>query len=638
MRRRLLVTALTALLLAAPAGAQPRTLWPGVTFENGVQFTPSGPVAINILIGPRPASGPTTLAPVLSNESLTGTETLTAMQRRTASSGTTAGVNGDYFTFATGVPTGVFMRDGQVASAPSGARSSAGVTADGTLDIRRISFFGTWQGTGAKRSLSTLNEDPPPNGTALYTPSWGPATPARPGSVATVLFPFPAAVPNTDLQAPVVESLIGGGAVPIPIGGAVLVSHGTAATSALAEARVGGALTVKLIFRPDWPGVVAAIGGGPQIVRSGAPVFRAGEAFTSGQLRPRTARTGVGQLADGRIVLVTVDGRQPGYSVGMTNFELSQTLVRLGAVTGMALDGGGSTSMAFDGSLLNRPSGGGERPISTALMFVYTGVFVQPAVSVVSPDGDGVADRQRLRYKLVRPSTATVTLTAPNGTVAYTATTTRKPGSYSLPFPPPPSPPPPAPAPVPPPTPPVPPTPEPTPPPAEPTPPPAEPTPPAPASSSSAATLARRDGSPPADGRWRLTVEAADDTGQLSEMTQVFTVNTTLGYLSTTPRKLFLPPLGRDVAITWKQARLARVVVTVETPAGEVVRTLARRRYATGSPAVVWNGLDRERKAVKGGKYVIRVVARNPLGTIELTRALRVQRIVGPKPASAAAK
>ena len=116
-------------------------------------------------------------------------------------------------------------------------------------------------------------------------------------------------------------------------------------------------------------------------------------------------------------------------------------------------------------------------------------------------------------------------------------------------------------------------------------------------------------------------------------MTQVFTVNTTLGYLATTPRKLFLPPLGREVAISWKQARAARVVVTVETAAGEVVRTLALRRYQPGQPGVVWNGLDRRRTAVKGGKYIIRVVARNALGTIELTRPLRVQRIVGPKAA-----
>lgn len=388
-------------------------------------------------------------------------------------------------------------------------------------------------------------------------------------------------------------------------------------------------MTVRLIFRPDWPGVVSAIGGGPQIVRNGTPVFHAGEAFTSSQLSPRTARTGVGQLADGRIILVAVDGRQLGRPAGMTNFELAQTLVRLGAVTGMALDGGGSTSMAFDGSLLNQPMGGSERAISTALMFVYSGVFVQPAVSVVSPDGDGVADRQRLRYKLVRPSTVTVTLTAPDGSVAYSATAQRKPGSYSLAFPPPPSPPP-TPTPEPPPT------PEPTPPPTptpEPTPPPPAPASPAAARSTAAATAMPRAGAEPANGRWKLSVSAVDDTGQPSEMSQVFTVNTTLGYLVTAPRRLYLPPLGRDVTITWKQARAARVVVTIETRAGEVVRTLAVRRYQPGQPSVVWNGLDRTRKAVKGGTYLVRVVARNPIGAIELTRPLRVQRIVGPRAA-----
>ena len=139
-------------------------------------------------------------------------------------------------------------------------------------------------------------------------------------------------------------------------------------------------------------------------MRDGAPVFRAGEIFTTSQLGPRAPRSAVGQLADGRMILVTVDGRQPGYSIGMTNFELAQALVRLGAVTGMALDSGGSATMAFDGTLLNRPSEP-ERPISTALLFQYTGVFVQPAVAVVSPDGDGVADKQSLRYKIVRPST-----------------------------------------------------------------------------------------------------------------------------------------------------------------------------------------------------------------------------------------
>src|SRR3954452_25106698 len=118
MIRRLLATGLLlalALVAVAPAAAQPRVLWPGVTFDTGVQFTPNGPVAINILAGPRPG-GATTLAPSLSNDTLTGREALTAIERRPAPQATTAGINGDFFTFATGIPSGVLMQEGQVLS------------------------------------------------------------------------------------------------------------------------------------------------------------------------------------------------------------------------------------------------------------------------------------------------------------------------------------------------------------------------------------------------------------------------------------------------------------------------------------------------------------------------------------------
>ena len=597
MRRRLLAPTLLAQILAAPAAAQSRMLWPGVTFDTGVQFTSNGPVAINILTGPRPG-GTTTLAPALSNETLTGTETLTAIQRRTAATATTAGVNGDFFTFASGVPSGVLMREGQLASPPSDERASAGVLTDGTLDIRRVSFVGTWQGTGARRTLARFNKLLTGNGIALYTQAWGPATPAVAGATAAILFPFPAATPNTDLVAPVTEIRAGAAPVPIPPGGAVLVAKGAAAVAALAaEAPVGQLVTSRLVFKPDWPGVVAAIGGGPQIVRDGGAIFRAGELFTTSQLGPRAPRSAIGQLADGRIILVAVDGRQPGYSVGMTNFELAQTLVRLGAVTGMALDSGGSTTMAFDGALLNRPSGP-ERSISTALQFEYTGVFVQPAVATVSPDGDGVADRQSLRYKVVRPSTVTVRLVGPDGSVAYEATAAKQPGSYGVAFPP-----------------------------ADGSASPAPTPPPAPTPSSRTASSTSPT---PVQGRWQLTVSATDDIGQPSEMTQSFLVNTTVGFLSTSPAKLFLPPAGRDLRISWKQTKAARVVVTVETAAGEVLRTLAKRTYAAGTQGVTWNGLDRARTPVKGGRYVVRVVAKNALGALDLARTLRVQRIAGP--------
>ena len=597
MRRAavLAAAALGCLLVAAPAEAQRTSLWPGVTFERGVQFTPHGPVAISILVGPRPGST-TTLAPVLPDETLTGRESVVEMQRRLAATATVAGVNGDYFGFADGRPSGVLLRDGRLDSPPSPDRSSLGIMSDGSLEIRRVTFVGTWNAVGLpRRILHQLNRAPGPNQAALFTPVWGGRTPVVPGALTATLFPFPTAAPNTDLEAPVVE-LRRADSAPIPLGGAVLVARGTAAATLAGEAE-GVALVVRLLFRPEWPGVAHALGGGPQIVRDGAPVFRAGEAFTTAQLGFRAPRTGVGQLSDGRVILVTVDGRQPGYSVGMTNFELAQTLVRLGAVRAMALDGGGSTTMAFDGRLLNRPPGV-ARPVSDALLFLYTGVFVPPPTAMVSPNGDGVDEGPQLRVKLVRPSTVTLTLRAPDGSTAYSVTEQREPGRFAVPFPPP------IPA-EPPPNPPV-------------------------------RTL--RGGVPPeagelAEGRWRLLVEAIDDVGQTTRMGRAFSVNTTLGFLATGRPRLYLPPGGRPFGISWRQGRDARVVVTVESRWGTVLRTLALRRYARGRVDLTWNGLDREGQRVRGGVYQVRVVARNGLGRVELVRRFAVQRTAGPSAA-----
>src|SRR4029079_6291241 len=102
----LVVLVAAAVLLAPGAPAASRELWPGVTYENDVQFTPHGPVALNVPRGPRPG-GLTPLEPVVSNGTIVGRETLTGMQRRLASTAATAGVNGDFFALATGRPSGL---------------------------------------------------------------------------------------------------------------------------------------------------------------------------------------------------------------------------------------------------------------------------------------------------------------------------------------------------------------------------------------------------------------------------------------------------------------------------------------------------------------------------------------------------
>jgi hypothetical protein len=579
----ILAAVLVAAQFASGASAAPRELWPGVTYDHGVQFTTRGPVAINVLRGPRPG-GLTTLEPVLSNETIVGRESLTAMQKRLASTATAAGVNGDYFAFASARPSGVLMRDAQLVAPPNGGRASAGLTTDGKLDVRRVSFAGTWRASVQVRQLARLHAEPTPAGASLYTDAYGPSTPAIPGSVGVVLFPFPAATPDVDLVAAVVEARADGGAIPIPPGGAVLVARGASAAALTAEAPVGAPLTVRLGLQPAWPNIVAAIGGGPQIVRNGAAIFQAGEAFTPTQLGPRAPRSAVGQLRDGRIVLVAVDGRQPGYSIGLTNLELAQALVRFGAVTGMALDSGGSTTMAFDGTLLNRPSDGKERRISTALMFLYRGVFAPEPPQRVSPNGDGVADTPDLRYRIVRPSTVTVTLRAPDGTTPVTTSADREPGTYAVPLP----------------------------------------------NVSPDSDAVTSELAAPAVGGWTFEVKALDDLGNPSSITRTFVVDDTLGFLRV-PGRANVPPGGRPISIGWRLFRAARVVVTVLDDSGRVVkRVLAQSGPSEpGEQRVTWDGRGVNGKRLEG-RFVVRAVATSSLGSSELTSPIVLRKVAAP--------
>jgi len=586
------LAAFASLSLAGQARGQATQLLPNVTYETGVQFTPHGPVALHIVRGPRPV-GLYRLRPVLSNESVLNRETVSAMQRRLSTQATSVGVNGDFFSASDGRPSGIMLRDGVLVTPPNSSRSSAGVMLDGTLDVRRIGFRGTWRGLGQRRSLNFFNKAPGKNGISLFSSDWGLSTPRVEGSYAVVLSEFPAATPNTEITA-VVTNAAQNAAVGVAPGAAVLVARGSAAARLQAEAPVGTTIALRLILQPDWATVSDAIGGGPLLVREGAPVYRANEAFTTSQLAPRGPRSAVGQRADGSVLFVATDGRQPGYSVGMTNFELAQTLVRLGAVRGMALDGGGSSTLAFEGAVLNRPSDGQERSVSNALMLQYFGAYAPPpAETVVSPNGDAAAETQTLSYKVVRPSNVTVKLTAPGGTVAFQETAARLPGSYPVIFPPA------SPAPV----------------------------PPAPGEP----PLPELAPVPLAEGRWTLSVAATDDQGLLSSAVRRFGVNSTLGFLRVEPTLLVLRRGGGSATARWTQARAARVKVTVETIDGVLIRVPALRRFEAGEQSVIWNGRQASGKPAAAGRYVVRVEAANELGTVALEQDLTVRLASAPK-------
>jgi len=398
MVKRLLLTVLAAGVVASGASAQPtQLLMPGVTFDREVVYTLEGRVVTNVITGPRPG-GLYTLAPALPAATIQGRAKLSAFERRLSRAATVAGVTGDTFPAGKGA-TSLLEEHGVLQGFPDPGRSSLGIAANGTLVVDQVPSSADWRGTGPLEDLRGLNRRPRPGWVTLYTSQWGATTPPAKGVVEAILHPFSPTVPGTDLTGTVIR-LAGGGGHAIPANGAVLSGRGGGRSKLRVEARPGTVVTVRFRLMDSFAQVGDGMGGGPVLVRGGHVVFNAGESFDPRQLATRMPRSAVGQRADGSVLLVSVDGGRPGYSVGVTNYELAQTLRQLGAVTAIALGTGAQTALAFDGNLLSRPAVG-ERGVSTALLLSYTGVQAPPpSVDVLSPNRDGVGDLEQLGYNV----------------------------------------------------------------------------------------------------------------------------------------------------------------------------------------------------------------------------------------------
>ncbi len=126
-------------------------------------------------------------------------------------------------------------------------------------------------------------------------------------------------------------------------------------------------------------GTLHALSGWPILVRAGERVFKRQEKARQVP-HPRTV---VGADADGKTLwLVVVDGRQRGYSEGVSLGELADLMVELGLDEAMNLDGGGSTTMVaasrWGARALNAPIHTGirmtQRPVANHL-----GIRARPA-------------------------------------------------------------------------------------------------------------------------------------------------------------------------------------------------------------------------------------------------------------------
>ena len=215
--------------------------------------------------------------------------------------------------------------------------------------------------------------------------------------------------------------------------------------------------------------------------------------------------------------------------------------------------------MAFDGTLLSRPSVAVEQPLADALVLSYAGVYAAPpSAAMLSPNGDGVGDTRDVRLQARPPSHVVADAHRPGRRARTLADDDEQPGVHTL-------------------------------------------------------DLGRHERRRHARGRrapGASTVTATDDLGRTTTAERDVSLDDTLGSLAVAPAAAHLAPAAKTVVTaTFQLQHAARVVVTVESRAnGTVIATLLngdlqpRRRRR-----VAWDGRAWTGKLAFTGAYDLRV-------------------------------
>lgn len=334
----------------------------------------TGPWLINVL---RIDLSRATLKIVHALDEGVGLETVSSIAARYRA---TAATNGGYFrTTGTyrGEPIGLLLLDGKLISEPNNDRVGVGLIGTGgntEVVFGHLKFSGEILVSQTKHKVQGLNRPLSPDELIVFTPEFHRTSLTSPDGIEVTV---------RRNRARSIRDQEGSSA--IPSDGFVISAVGKARQWVTANLRKGSKVTFSWSLQPleppigddekKWSHAYSMVGGGPQLIKAGKVDITDKQEKMSPSFRTdRHPRTAIGRLANGTLLLITVDGRQAGVSAGMSLNMLADLLLELGAVEAINLDGGGSTTMVVHNQLVNRPSDQtGERPVSDAIL-----VFSKP--------------------------------------------------------------------------------------------------------------------------------------------------------------------------------------------------------------------------------------------------------------------
>jgi exopolysaccharide biosynthesis protein len=364
-------TAISAAPVTAIAAPQARRTTSTQTIAPGLTLTkisdPSGPYILRVLtIDP---TKPLTLDIATAGAIGTYARTSTIGDAH----GALAAINGD-FTVDPGRPLHPFAEDGSLRELGLQNGASFAISKDEAnvyIDKEAVAVRGKDLTAKHAFSVAEWNTADPKGGDIVgYTPYGGRGS--RPPQDACSVrlkvagkMTFGKSGVGVSRDYKVVRSRCSSTAMAMRAGTTVLASHTTGAGATLLKSMKRRNI-VRLRWSFGWSGVMDSVGGMPLLVQAGYPVA---PSTCSSYFCSRNPRTGIGVTADGKILMVTVDGRKNS-SIGMTLIGFAKYMAQLGAEYAVNLDGGGGSTMWVNGlGVVNDPSDStGERPVTNSVL------------------------------------------------------------------------------------------------------------------------------------------------------------------------------------------------------------------------------------------------------------------------------
>ncbi|GAB4454140.1 MAG: hypothetical protein OHK0029_08390 [Armatimonadaceae bacterium] len=333
-----------------------------------------------------------------------------------------AAINAAFFP-AGGNPIGLHIQNGELVTEPAANRTCFLIPRNGKAQCAAFGYQAEVKTENDKETfaLNGLNRRPAaPDKTGflrsellVFTPMFQDTTLKSPGRIEVVLEGIEGPVAVDKPLTGTVRQITEGGGTPLEKGTVVLSGSRDAAEWLKRVATPGTKLTVHFdLTTPDGKpfdgtDILHAVAGGPRLLRKGQldiPLKDEGMSLNFSQTRhPRTA---IGVTRDGKLLLLTVDGRQAGLSRGASLTEMAILLQRYGAVEAVNLDGGGSSACVVNNMVVNAPSDGRERPVASMLL------VLSPDKPTAPPVLQTTSAPETASYKSV-PVGQTLSLAAP---------------------------------------------------------------------------------------------------------------------------------------------------------------------------------------------------------------------------------